>query len=552
MRGFEKYQKDPALGLKDRQWPDRTIEKAPAWVSLDLAESAPMAGRPLEIHEKAELLRLLIRLGFREISVSGERTDPQAAEFLRAVLESRILPGSVRLMIDAGSVPADIQSALAMARGVSGVLLQIKGLALEEEAGKTLDLAREAAALAASFPGEVSLQYTVRDFAHADLEVLLGTCGALADLWQASPARPLTLCLATDVMRSSLNVYADRVEYVDRNLPGRDRFVLSVRPHSCRGTGNAAAEMALLAGAQKVEGTLFGYGDSSGQTSILTLAMNLFSEGMDPGLSLEDARELAETCERIGVPGPEGRHPYFGKESFAAYSPSRREAVEKALEERRDKEEIWRVPYLQIDPSDIGSTFLPAAGALRGGSAARLTEILAARYGFKLPMGMQEEFAGEASDLYPGRRSLTPEEVLEAFRASYIRNSEPMHFRRLQVTDVSGDLETEFDTRIRVSYSSGGEFHTFQAAGNGPLDALQRGLAEHPGIRVRILDYEEHALNEGSDSQAAAYVRLLDPATGRTTYGAGVSSNITRASVRAVFSGLNRLGLSAEPRPARK
>lgn len=546
MQGFEKYRRDPAPGLRGRQWPDRIIEKAPGWISLDLAEAAPMAGRPLQIHERAELLRLLIRLGFTEISVSNERTDPQAAEFIRAVLESHILPEGVRIMIDGGTGRKDIQSALATARGVSDVLLQIKGTALEGHTEKTLDLARAALAEAGTPAGKVHLQYTVRDFAHADLPLLVRTGEALADLWEASAKRPLTLCLATDVMRSPLNAYADRVEYVDRNLPGRDRFVLSVRPHSCRGTGNAAAEMALLAGAQKVEGTLFGYGDSSGHTSILTLAMNLYSEGTDPGLSLENAREIAETCDRIGIPGPEGRHPYFGKQSFAAYSPSRREAVEEALAARPGKDADWQVPYLQIDPTDIGSTFLPAAGSLGGAFAACCAEMLAAQYGFKIPLGMQAEFGREAADRYPDRTNLSPEEVMEAFRAAYIRNNEPMHFRRLQVTDVSEDLGSEFDTRIRVSYSTGGEFRYFRAAGNGPLDAVQRGLAEEAGVFVRILDYEEHALNEGSDSQAAAYVRLLDPRTGRTTYGAGVSSNITRASVRAVFSGLNRLGLGAE------
>lgn len=349
--------------------------------------------------------------------------------------------------------------------------------------------------------------------------------------------------LPATVEMNTPNVYADQIEWMNNHFEDRESIILSVHPHNDRGTGVAAAELALMAGADRIEGTLFGNGERTGNVDILTIAYNMFSQGINPQLNIEQVNEIIEIYERCCKIPIHPRHPYAGKLVFTAFSGSHQDAINKgvhAMQER--KNEYWQVPYLPIDPADIGREYEPIVRINSQSGKGGVAFIMDTYFGFKLPKAMHKEFANVIQTLSETKGEISPEEIMAKFKEEYLDKKEPLHFRRLHVTELSEE-EKAFDTKVKVLYTDHGAEKTFEAVGNGPIDAVKRGLQESLDLDVKILDYEEHALQSGSNSQAAAYIHLLDSNTGRVTYGVGVSSNITRASVRAIFSALNRLGL---------
>ena len=326
------------------------------------------------------------------------------------------------------------------------------------------------------------------------------------------------------------------------HLENRESLIVSVHPHNDRGTGVASAELALLAGADRVEGTLFGNGERTGNVDLLNIAYNMFSQGINPELNIEKINDIIEIYERCCKIPIHPRHPYAGKLVFTAFSGSHQDAINKgvkALKERNS--EYWQVPYLPIDPADIGREYEPIVRINSQSGKGGVAFIMDTYFGFKLPKAMHKEFANVIQTISEKQGEVSPEQIMEAFREAYLDRKEPIHFRRLKVDEMGTD--SAFDTRVHVLYTDHGVEKSFEAICNGPIDAVKRGLAEALNIDIKILDYEEHALQSGSNSQAAAYIHLLDSDTGHVTYGVGVSSNITRASVRAIFSAVNRLGL---------
>jgi 2-isopropylmalate synthase len=331
---------------------------------------------------------------------------------------------------------------------------------------------------------------------------------------------------------------------MSRHFKDRDSIILSVHPHNDRGCGVAATELALLAGAQRVEGTLLGNGERTGNVDLLTIAYNMFSQGINPELNIENINEIIEVCERVTKMRTDDRHPYAGKLVFTAFSGSHQDAINKGIQAMKKRNsKIWEVPYLPIDPSDIGRVYEPVVRINSQSGKGGVAFVMSTYYGFKLPKGMHREFADVVQKMSERQGEVPPEQIMDAFRSEYLYKNEPLHFRKLHVTDLSSDNKTDFDTKVMVVFTDHGAMERVEAVGNGPLDAVLRGLSLKYGFNVRILDYEEHALKSGSDSQAAAYIHLMDGESGRITYGVGVSSNITRASVRAIFSALNRLQL---------
>ena len=343
------------------------------------------------------------------------------------------------------------------------------------------------------------------------------------------------------------NVYADQIEWMNNHFEDRESIILSVHPHNDRGTGVASAELALLAGAERVEGTLFGNGERTGNVDVLNIAYNMFSQGINPELNLEHINEIIEIYERCCKIPIHPRHPYAGKLVFTAFSGSHQDAINKGVKAMRERNnEYWEVPYLPIDPSDIGREYEPIVRINSQSGKGGVAFIMDTYFGFKLPKGMHKEFANVIQNISEHQGEVAPDQIMDAFRAEYLDKKEPIHFRKLHVVDLSGETKSQFDTKVTVIYTDHGVEKSFDAVGNGPIDAAKRGLAETLDIDIKILDYEEHALQSGSNSQAAAYIHLLDVDTGRVTYGVGVSSNITRASVRAIFSAVNRLELGGK------
>ncbi len=534
---YQKYSPGPRVDLPDRKWPGRVLREAPVWCSVDLRDRNQALLGQAGPGEKMEIFRLLVRLGFKEIEIGSPASSPAERDFLRLLVGRDLIPEDVSLQVLSTCDKREIEDTLAALEGCHDAILRLYGTDPGEESPEeVLSAAALVRSLAGSFDGRLRLEYTIGGFAGADPERALALAEAALEGWKPSSQDPLILGLPGGTELHMPNVFADQVEWMREKLGAEDRVILSVRPHNDRGMAAAAAELAMLAGAGRVEGTLFGTGERAGSADIITLALNLLTQGIDPGLTIDNMNEIVDTCQRCTGMRVGQRHPYAGRMVFTPFSRSHQEAVSRGMKETG---EVWKVPYMIIDPRDIGRVYDPLVRA--DSEAAGPAAVMETCYGFKLPSGMQREF----SEIVRKKLDLTPktdpEEILEIFRSEYIRNNEPLHFRRLQVTDLSGDTGTDFDTKVKVTYSDHGEYAYIQAAGNGPLDAVQRGLLEEMGLEIRILDYEEHALQEGSDSQAAAYIHMMDAGTGRTTYGVGVSSNITRASVRAVFSGLNRL-----------
>lgn len=556
MLNYKRYRKNPVVHYPEREWPNKEIEKAPTWVSVDLRDGNQALVDPMVVSEKMEMFQLLIKLGFKEIEIGFPAASQIEYDFLRQLVEKDMIPDDVTVQVLAQCREEQIERTFQSIEGCKQAIVHIynststlqRDVVFHKDRQEIIDIAIQGTKWvkerAEKFPGKITLEYSPESFTGTELDFALDICTAVQDVWQPTPENPMIINLPSTVEMNTPNVYADQIEWMSRHFKDRDSIILSVHPHNDRGEGVAATDLALLAGAQRVEGTLLGNGERTGNVDILTVAYNMFSNGINPELNIEDINEIINVCQRCTKMSVDPRHPYAGKLVFTAFSGSHQDAINKGIAAMRErKSEIWDVPYLPIDPADIGRVYEPVVRINSQSGKGGVAFIMDTYFGFKLPKGMQREFADVVQSQSERQGEVQPEQIMEDFRREYLRKNEPLHFRKLQVTDLSNDIKTEFDTKVRVEFTNHGRPDSFEAVGNGPLSAVRRGLQEHMGYDVRILDYEEHALQSGSESQAAAYIHLMDRESGKITYGVGVSSNITRASVRAIFSALNRLGL---------
>ena len=556
MRGYKRYKRTPVVDYPERQWPNKQIEKAPAWVSVDLRDGNQALVDPMVVSEKMDMFRLLVKLGFKEIEIGFPAASQIEYDFLRELVDKDMIPDDVIVQVLSQCREDQIERTFGVHPGQQAGGSPYLQLHVHSAEGRGLRHGQKrdhrdrgtgyqmGQGGAEKFPGKIYFEYSPESFTGTELDFALEICTAVQDVWQPTPEDPMIFNLPSTVEMTTPNVYADQIEWMSRHFKDRDSIILSVHPHNDRGCGVAATELALLAGAQRVEGTLLGNGERTGNVDILTLAYNMFSQGIDPELNLEDINEIVEVCEKCTKMSVDERHPYAGKLVFTAFSGSHQDAINKGVQALKERKSVyWEVPYLPIDPSDIGRVYEPVVRINSQSGKGGVAFIMSTYFGFKLPKGMHREFADVVQKVSEKKGEVPPEQIMDLFRSEYLYKNEPLHFRKLQVTDMSSDIKTNFDTKVRVVFTDHGETEQVEAVGNGPLDAVLRGLQLKFGFNIKILDYEEHALKSGSDSQAAAYIHLMDADSGRITYGVGVSSNITRASVRAIFSAMNRLDL---------
>ena len=558
MLNYKRYRKNPVVDYPERKWPDKEIEKAPIWCSVDLRDGNQALIDPMIVSEKIEFFNYLIKLGFKEIEIGFPAASQIEFDFLRQLIDRRMIPDDVVVQVLTQCREELVERTFESIKGCKQAIVHIynststlqRDVVFNMNREQIINIAVEGTKMvkkhAANFPGKIILEYSPESFTGTELDFALDICTAVQDEWGPTKENPMIINLPSTVEMNTPNVYADQIEWMNTHFKNRESIILSVHPHNDRGTGVASAELALLAGADRVEGTLFGNGERTGNVDIMNLAYNMFSQGIDPGLAIEHVNESIEIYERCCKIPIHPRHPYAGKLVFTAFSGSHQDAINKgvkALKERNS--EIWQVPYLPIDPSDIGREYEPIVRINSQSGKGGVAFIMDTYFGFKLPKGMHKEFANVIQKISEQQGEVSPEQIMDKFREEYLAKKEPIHFRKLRMDDLSGDTETksQFDTRVSITYTDDGVEKTFEAVGNGPIDAAKRGLQEELDIDIKILDYEEHALQSGSNSQAAAYIHLLDVESGRVTYGVGVSSNITRASVRAIFSAINRLEL---------
>lgn len=556
MLNYKRYRKNPVVDYPEREWPGREIEKAPIWCSVDLRDGNQALIDPMVVSEKIEMFQYLINLGFKEIEIGFPAASQIEFDFLRQLIERKMIPDDVRVQVLTQCREELIDRTFESIEGCKEAIVHIYnststlqrdvvfGMSREE----IVDIAVKGTLMvkerAAKFPGKIILEYSPESFTGTELDFALDICTAVQETWGATKENPIIINLPSTVEMNTPNVYADQIEWMNRHFKNRESIILSVHPHNDRGTGVASAELSMLAGAERVEGTLFGNGERTGNVDILNIAYNMFSQGINPELKIEKVNEIIEIYERCCKIPIHPRHPYAGKLVFTAFSGSHQDAINKGVKAMKERgSEFWQVPYLPIDPSDIGREYEPIVRINSQSGKGGVAFIMDTYFGFKLPKGMHKEFANVIQSISEKQGEVSPDEIMTAFRTEYLDRKEPIHFRKLKVDDLSGETQSEFDTRVFVTYTDAGVEKTFEAVGNGPIDAVQRGLQQELDIAIKILDYEEHALQSGSNSQAAAYIHLLDSDSGSVTYGVGVSSNITRASVRAIFSAVNRLGL---------
>ena len=556
MLNYKRYEKAPVISFPERQWPDREITKAPIWCSVDLRDGNQALIDPMQVDEKIEFFNYLVKLGFKEIEIGFPSASQIEYDFLRQLVDRKLIPDDVWVQVLVQCREELIERTFESIEGIKNVIVHIynststlqRDVVFHKSREEIIDIAVEGTKMvkrrAASFPGNIRLEYSPESFTGTEPDFALEICTAVQRTWGATKDDPIIINLPSTVETNTPNVYADEIEWMDTHFENRESIILSIHPHNDRGTGIASCELALLAGAQRVEGTLFGNGERTGNLDIMVVAYNMFSQGVDPKLAIEhigEAIEIYERCCKIPI---HPRHPYAGKLVFTAFSGSHQDAINKGVQAMKERgSEIWRVPYLPIDPADIGREYEPIVRINSQSGKGGVAFIMDTYFGYKLPKAMHKEFANVIQRISEVQGEVSPEEINAKFREEYIERKEPLHFKKIKVDDLSDEEESSFDTHVFVTYTDHGTEKTMEGVGNGPIDAVKRAIAENLGLDIKILDYSEHALQAGSNSKAAAYIHLLDVNTGNVTYGVGESSNITRASVRAIFSAINRLGL---------
>ena len=549
MLNYQKYKRVPVMDYPEREWPNKQIQKAPMGCSVDLRDGNQALIEPMVVEEKIEMFNLLVKLGFKEIEVGFPSASQIEFDFLRELVERNLIPDDVCVQVLVQCREHLIKRTFEALEGVKKAIVHIynststlqRDVVFHKSKEEIKQIAVEGTELVKSyvkdFPGEIILEYSPESFTGTELDYALEVCTAVQETWGATKERPIIINLPATVEMTTPNVYADQIEWMHKHFKNRESIILSLHPHNDRGTGVAATELALLAGADRVEGTLFGNGERTGNLDILTVAYNMFSQGINPELDLTNIVEIQEVYERCCKMDVPMRHPYAGKLVFTAFSGSHQDAINKGVKAMKErKQDWWEVPYLPIDPSDVGREYEPIVRINSQSGKGGVAFIMDSEFGFKLPKAMHKEFADVIQKVAEKQGEVAPATIMEMFEKEYLTLRKPYEFVRAKAEDYGYR-----DTKVELNFKYNEQEKAVTAIGNGPLDAVKLAIQDTTGANVSILDYAQHALGEGSHAKAAAYICMRDEATGKVTYGVGVSSNITRAGIRAVFSALNRL-----------
>jgi len=550
---ISKYSRYPRPQIAKRTWPNNEIKHAPVWCSVDLRDGNQALTEPMSVAEKTEFYKLLLKLGFKEMEVGFPSASQVEYDFIRKLIDEKMVPEDVTLQVISPCREELIDKSIDALEGAKRVIIHLymplselqrrvvfkmTPEEVKEIVLKAVDKVKERSR---TFAGELILEYSPESFTGAEPEVALDICNAVIERWDPKGDEKVIINLPATMELSTPNVYADLVEWMNEGLARRENVVLSIHTHNDRCTGTAASELGLLAGAERIEGTLFGNGERTGNVDLLTLAYNMMSQGIDPELDLSNIKEIQEVYERCSKLNVAPRHPYAGELVFAAFSGSHQDAINKGIHAMKEKGSVkWEVPYLVIDPADIGRAYEQIVRINSQSGKGGVAFVMETTYGFKMPKGMYREFGAIIQNLAEGKGELPPEIILQAFKDNYIEKKSPFHFRKL-LTEERHVNEQDVQACVQLTYEYNGVERVRDAVGNGPIDAVMQIIRPESGMNLKVLDYSEHALGLGSNAQAAAYVHLLDSDTGVTTFGVGISSNITRASIRAMFSALNRL-----------
>jgi 2-isopropylmalate synthase len=537
------------LRIPDREWPNRQIEHAPVWCSVDLRDGNQALIDPMDPGRKLQMFKALVGMGFKEIEVGFPSASQPDYDFIRQLIREDLAPDDVTIQVLTQCRRDLIERTYECLRGARRAIVHLYNstsvlqrrvvfrLDREGVIGIAVDAARICLEQEARLPGtHVRYEYSPESFTGTELDYAVEVCAAVMDVIQPSPERPIILNLPATVEMYTPNIYGDAIEWFNRNVPRRDSVILSLHPHNDRGTAVAAAEFGLMAGADRIEGTLFGNGERTGNVDVVNLAMNMFSQGVDPGLGIGDIdalRRVAEHCNRLPV-GP--RHPYVGDLVYTSFSGSHQDAIKKGMEALPPDYEVWEVPYLPIDPKHVGRSYEAVIRVNSQSGKGGVAYIMKAEHGMDLPRRLQIEFSRYVKVITEGSGTeITADEMYEAFAKEYLPASPRT---RLVAYNTASDDGT---VTVGARLAAGDVVTAISGQGNGPISAFVHALRRDLVIDIDILDYAEHALGAGEEATAVAYVEARSH--GEVRWGVGIDPNITTASMKAVLSALGRLGV---------
>ena len=550
---YQKYTRQyyPVPNAPARWMQKDHIEKAPIWCSVDLRDGNQSLIVPMDLEEKLEFFQLLTKIGFKEIEIGFPAASETEYEFLRELIERDLIPDDVTIQVLTQSREHIIRKTFECLRGVKKAIVHLynstsfaqRQQVFRKSKEEILEIAVSGAKLFNDLAEEfkqnsdtdLRFEYSPESFTGTEPDYALEVCNAVLDVWKPTPDHKAIINLPVTVELSMPHVYANQIEYMCDNLKYRDSVVVSLHPPHDRGCAVADSEMGLLAGADRIEGTLFGNGERTGNVDIITLAMNLFSQGVDPELDFSDMPSICEVYERVTRMQVYDRQPYAGKLVFAAFSGSHQDAIAKGMKWRQENDPgHWTVPYLPIDPTDVGRVYETDVIRINSQSGkGGIGYLLEQNYGYVLPPKMKEAVGYAVKSVSDhAHKELSPAEVLEVFQNQFVNVNEP-----LELIDYHFTRTPDIHTVVTVKVN--GEQKDIDAKGNGRLDAVSNALKENLGMDYSIHTYTEHALQEGSTSQAVAYVGITLP-DGKVSWGAGVNDDIIAASIQALFSAINR------------
>ena len=549
---IHKYQAFEPVGLTDRSWPGKVIDKAPIWCSVDLRDGNQALVEPMGPERKRRMFELLCRMGFKEIEVGFPSASETDFDFCRQLVENDMIPADVTIQVLTQARDHLIRRTFEAIRGARRAIVHLynststtqRRVVFNADRAEIMKIATDGAALIRDLvptvpETEVIHQYSPESFTGTELDYARDVCNAVMDVWQPTPERKTIINLPATVEMASANIYADQIEWMHRNLANRDCYLLSLHPHNDRGTAVAAAELGVMAGADRIEGTLFGNGERTGNVDLVTLALNLFTQGVDPALEIEDINEIIRTVEYCNQLPVHPRHPYGGELVFTAFSGSHQDAIKKgfaALE--TSNSELWDVPYLPMDPKDVGRTYEAVIRINSQSGKGGIAYVMDTDYGLKLPRMLQVEFSGVIQKVTDATgKEMASEDIWAIFEKEYLAQEGPIGFGNYRTVP---DAHASEIRRMTAEITWNGEPRTIEGKGNGPIDGFIDALKNGLNLSMAVQGYHEHAVGKGADATAVAYVEVSTP-DGGALFGVGRDPNIVAASLRAIVSAANRV-----------
>jgi 2-isopropylmalate synthase len=547
-----KYRPYPQVDMPDRTWPSKTIDKAPIWCSVDLRDGNQALITPMSLEKKLELYHLLLKLGFKNIEVGFPSASKVEFDFLRKLVDDKLIPDDVTIQVLVQAREHLIERTFEALRGVKKAIVHLynstsvaqRNIVFKKSQEEIIALALEGVDMvkerAAQHDGEIMLEYSPESFTGTELEFAAKICNAVTARWGISAERKVIINLPATVEMSTPNVYADQIEWMSRHLDNREHVLISTHTHNDRGTSVAATELALMAGADRVEGTLMANGERTGNVDIITLALNMYTQGVDPQLDFSDVDEVVRIVEHCTQIETHVRHPYVGELVYTAFSGSHQDAINKGMAMQRTKEEaFWEVPYLPIDPEDVGRSY---EGIIRINSQSGkggVAYILEDNYGYQLPKTMHPEIGRIVQEVTDKEgRELTPDEILQIFEHTYFQTEGALEFVDF---DVVSEKSESSKIRAKLTYRYQGKEIVSEGHGNGPIDACKNALMhEYPNAFI-VRSYSEHSCGEQSSANAIAYMQVERCEDMESCFGVGSDTDIAVASIKALFSALNRM-----------